>query len=822
MRHGQQVAQRQPMIPAAPGWGRLMSTPMNHLRSRAQQPGGRAVVRVKRIDVRAYVGVLVAFAVLCAMALATGSAFALNPERHYEQVSPAYKGGFGVGGGGIQAVAENGESLAFFAPAAFEEAPEGLTHNLDTLDYIARRSASGWSTVPVMPPATLLPAVPAGDPGEGNRDVSPDLGMTLALGSLGPSTQMAEKTATEAGLFLHSTELPDVSTDWSPAGPLLTASHPQALSETPGYLGGSPDFCHLLLRESTTDAHNSSNITDALLKQADGATEQLYELARGCNGETPSLRLVSINNKGDVMTHRCPVDLGLEQFAQPSSGHKLFNAVAADGEFVFFTTCVNDAEANRIELADHQLFLRLGHLRTIEVSKPIGEICSEVPCGGAMARPSADFVGASENGSKVFFATTAPLDPTTDKDNGKDLYMASIGCARSEPACEVSERVVTSLVQVSRSSLAGEAAELQGVVRVAPDGERVYFVARGVLTEGANVEGREAIQGADNLYVYNSVSGKAEFIADLCSAHDISGIIEDRHCPNEAGETELPWRSERDLWLHSVGVGDGFVQTAGVGGQYLVFSSYSQLTSDDTDTAADTYRFDAETGMLERVSVGENGDDDNGNSNNYDALIRAGNFGASVLLQHEMDNRDISEDGSRIIFSTAEPLSPAAINGLTNLYEWHENPSGVGGSVSLLSGGTGSTPVEDAVISPDGGNVFFVTSEGLVPQDVDGEDDVYDARLGAGFPTAPAATEPCSGDACQGPLTNPEPLLVPGSAVQASGGNVLAIAPVKTVMAKKTVAKCAKGKQRQHGRCVKRKKAKTRMKAGKTGRRTSR
>jgi hypothetical protein len=56
-----------------------------------------------------------------------------------------------------------------------------------------------------------------------------------------------------------------------------------------------------------------------------------------------------------------------------------------------------------------------------------------------------------------------------------------------------------------------------------------------------------------------------------------------------------------------------------------------------------------------------------------------------------------------------------------------------------------------------------------VPQDTDGEPDVYDARINGGFPAALAPPQPCSGDACQGPLTNPEPLLVPGSAVQAPG-----------------------------------------------------
>src|SRR6202042_3621246 len=102
------------------------------------------------------------------------------------------------------------------------------------------------------------------------------------------------------------------------------------------------------------------------------------------------------------------------------------------------------------------------------------------------------------------------------------------------------------------------------------------------------------------------------------------------------------------------------------------------------------------------------------------------------------------------------------------------------------------------------------TSEGLVPQDLDGEGDVYDARLGSGFAPASAPVEPCSGDACQCPLTNPAPLLVPGSAVQTPGGNLPAPAPVKAATPKKkTTVRCARGKRMQHHECVRQKKTKS-------------
>jgi hypothetical protein len=94
--------------------------------------------------------------------------------------------------------------------------------------------------------------------------------------------------------------------------------------------------------------------------------------------------------------------------------------------------------------------------------------------------------------------------------------------------------------------------------------------------------------------------------------------------------------------------------------------------------------------------------------------------------------------------------------------------------VSLISGGSALTNDFNPVITPSGRDVFFMTTQGLVPRDTENDLDVYDARIGGGFPPAPAERQECSGDACQGPLTNPVPLLVPGSVSQAPGGNFAA------------------------------------------------
>ena len=752
-------------------------------------------MRLKRSNPRACVCALVSFVVLSVMAFTAVSAFALNPERHYEMVSPPYKGGYGVLN--MEGAAQDGESLAFYSPGTFAGAPGGVSEALDTVRYLAHREAGrGWTTVPMVPPDALSSTL------NGSADLSPTLGTELE----GVRLENLEDPTQEPNRFefaLHATGAPDVSTEWGALGGMVletTAKTPLVLA----YRGASPDFCHVLF--NNLEESGPGTETQALAQAhpaAKGAKQPLYELNRGCNGEPVELRLVAVDNEGEgkVISPSCNPELGSNNYSQPSTA---FNAIAAGGTEIFFTTCI----AN--EPLHHQLFVRLGGVRTLEVSKPVGE-CAKVPCKGALERANADFVGASQSGTSVFFtaplaAGQAPLVPGTT-DSSDNLYMAGLGCPEGRAECEVSERAVVSLVQASHDPTAGQAAEVQGVLRVAPDGSRAYFVARGILSEGLNAHGASPVKGADNLYVYERdaayPAGHVAFVGDLCSGPVGSGEVEDVRCPSQTG-------SDKKLWAGPLGsaVADAAfeAQTAGGDGRYLVFSSYAQLVASDTDTARDVYRYDAQTGLLDRVSHGQAGYHSNGNDNSFNASIALTEPQASqVKIQDESYTRAVSEDGSRIVFTTSEPLSPSAINGLPDVYEWHEQPGGGEGSVSLISSGSSETPDRGAVISPSGRDVFFITSQGLVPQDTDGAPDVYDARLGEGFPEPPAPRQQCSSDACQGALTNPAPLLVPGSVPQPPGGNFAAPVFTTTVKPKSKAkpARCRKGYVKKKGKCVK-------------------
>lgn len=695
--------------------------------------------------------VLVVLTALFAAALFVSPALALPEGRVYEKVSPLFKGGYGANE--ILGVEPGGEGVAFKSLGIFAG---DLNAELgDT--YETTRSASGWSTVALVPPASMAPKANV-------RGFSPSLGASLWELYLG--TQNHKVEAKSVQFAVHPAGAPDTTAGFQLAGPGLTAVDDGPLGENIVGRGASADFCHVFVGAAFP-----------LLPEAEAASgESLYDVSAGCHGEPAYTRLVALNSAGGLLSDRCQVE------------YEGFNDISGDGSEIFFT---DDEPENCLKQTHkQQLFVRVGGVRTLEVSKPLGEcVGGEVPCPGWGSRAAVVFGGASEDGSRVFFTTASRLDPVHDLDSGSDLYMARIGCPGEVSGCEAGQRVVTGLTQVSHDPVAGQAAEVQGVVSVAPDGSRVYFVARGVLSEAPNQQGVSAVSGAENLYAYDSVTGQTAFVGDLCSG---PGEVS---CPSDLNTLEgTGGRNDLSLWKAFPKV---FAQTAGADGRFLVFSTYARLITAgpeaDGDDAQDVYRYDAQTGSLLRVSLGEAGFDSNGNRNDGETILgtldlepaRAGDArvqwpatGGIYGEERGVVRRAMSEDGSRIVFSTFEPLSPHAENGQIDVYEWHD------GAVSLLSCGCSTGPDREPVITPSGRDVFFMSSAGLVPEDTDGALDVYDARLGGGFASVEAPAQRCEGDACQGPLTNPVPLLVPGSAVQAPGENVIPAEPAPAIQAK--------------------------------------
>jgi hypothetical protein len=111
----------------------------------------------------------------------------------------------------------------------------------------------------------------------------------------------------------------------------------------------------------------------------------------------------------------------------------------------------------------------------------------------------------------------------------------------------------------------------------------------------------------------------------------------------------------------------------------------------------------------------------------------------------------LSRDGV-LFFSGYDRLTQSDVNGVADVYQYdpqYEQPH-------LISTGRGDLPAMYGEASPDGRNVFFVTRQQLVAGDGDRGVDLYDARIGGGFPDQRVITPPCDGDACQ-PVGVPAP-----------------------------------------------------------------
>ena len=285
---------------------------------------------------------------------------------------------------------------------------------------------------------------------------------------------------------------------------------------------------------------------------------------------------------------------------------------------------------------------------------PPSQCHSPAPCSSA-SLADAHLYGISPDGTRAWFTTTQPL-VDSDSDATNDLYLAKLEDGNLIELVQVSEGEAT-----PTHPTPGQGADLQGVVSLSQDGQVAYFVANGVLTVHENALQQTAAQGADNLYAYDSQSGETKFVTRLCSGPEKSGGVGDPACPATL-ENFLPGgfvtpQTENDVHLWDFGALEKQAQTT-PDGQFLLFKAFGRLTADDTDDAADIYRYDLRTGELTRVSIGRRGNDANGNDDTYKNEI--GGLGATNVEHLDVAAgdtiRSISTDGSVAIFKTPAPL----------------------------------------------------------------------------------------------------------------------------------------------------------------------
>ena len=159
--------------------------------------------------------------------------------------------------------------------------------------------------------------------------------------------------------------------------------------------------------------------------------------------------------------------------------------------------------------------------------------------------------------------------------------------------------------------------------------------------------------------------------------------------------------------------GDNYAPSISADGRYVAFHSYaSNLVPDDTNGRWDVFVHDRQTGTTERVSVASDGTQGNADSN----------------------SASISADGRYVAFhSYASSLVPEDTNGRWDVFV-HDRQTGTTEQASLASDGTqGNSDSETPTISANGRYVAFRSSaNNLVPGDTNGYSDifVYDRQAG--------------------------------------------------------------------------------------------
>jgi hypothetical protein len=450
-------------------------------------------------------------------------------------------------------------------------------------------------------------------------------------------------------------------------------------------------------------------------------TPDLSHVVLAGNYSAPTPNLYEVID-GDQVLRPIGVDNTGEPLPGGAAGGMCSLGMSEDGRVIFFALDY---------FSCYGPFARVGGARTFDLAASQCTRGAGDPGGICNADALVNQVGFASDGSRAVMTTTQQL-VNGDTDQTNDVYVCEIPAATV--AAEFPTNNCPNLRQLSTGAPGG--ADVENVVRVSEDGSHVYFVAHAVLAANHGANDQVAVAGAHNLYVWQTDAGHPEgrtrFVARLINPGD---------------------------------VGDKSTSSTQVtpDGRYLLVNTRDPLVTSgagaDTDSAADVYRYDAQTGQWLRLST--------------DASGSGGNAEDETLV---MFYSAMTSDGHTVVFITPEALAPADSNSELDVYAWHQ------GQVSLISldGHLSRDDYGAPGITASGADIFFKTTSQVTAADSDTNPDVYTARVGGGFDLRERG--PCENEGCLGTPSAP-PGLSSGADGLGGQGDVQEPAPRLTLRA---------------------------------------
>ena len=603
----------------------------------------------------------------------TGASAHLPECRAYEMVSPLEKAGGAINPNQEHELGElvgettgvstrsqkwrasaDGNAIVYSSLSAFAGTPGGI---LPT-GYIARRSASGWSTEGLLPPLN-----PSGDNTlyEGNTQYtafSPELttGVLQDRDAEGPLLA----TGAVAGfpnLYLHELGAGSYTTLAAPEPPGI-AAYPGSIKAYDSkqyffdFIGASANYSHVVF------AANAKLTENAAIPSSELAT-QLYEWT---NGHLTAVNILPVDEGGEATPEATGGSEGqVEAIEGQNQAH---NAVSQNGEVIYWTDHL---------LGPGGIYVRENGTETVPVgmgffwaATPDGQhaiYTTEGP-GGALEggdleefdlatgestdlSPSGEVlgvVGESEDLSYIYFVAEGVLAPGAEakKPNLYVYHEGTTTLVAALPTGEESKANGTGFWSIDNWGPANHDAY------VTPDGKQLAFVSSGSLTgyPTAPANPRACLAGGINgntvpcpeVYYYDATTGKL-----FCASCGKSGTLPEGPSGllSDASATYTP------RWMSN-------------DGDHLFFDTWNALAPGDTNNQQDVYEWvPDETGSCALAE-------------GCQYLISGGSGGTSDPHTQDAplnDFVDASEDGSNVFFTTQQQLVPADTDQASDLYD---------------------------------------------------------------------------------------------------------------------------------------------------------